>query len=753
VAGSAAARDLLRRLAEVMGGAVSAQSKLNQVVRLIAAALDAEVCSIYLKRDGWFELFATRGLAQEAVHLTRLGQGEGLVGHIARTRLPLNLADARTHPEFVYRPETGEDLFRSFAGVPIVRAEQSVGVLVVQHLEDREFEDVEMEALTTVAMVLAELIAGAGLIDETTLKTERARAEGPLRLAGVKLVLGLARGRAVYHQPRIVIEHAVAQDVDAERERIARAFAQLHAEVERMAGQAEFAGPGDHSDIIEAYRMFALDEGWQRRILDAVESGLTAEAAIEQVQQRTRARMRRRDDPFFRERLLDLDDLANRLQRIVAGRLGTAAEAGLSEDAILLARNLGPAELLEYDRARLKGVMLEEGSLTSHVVIVARAMGVPVLGRVENLRALVGEGDPILLDVDSGVAHVRPAPPIEAAFEATVALRARRQAQYDAIRDEPAVSRDGVRVSLMINAGLADDAGLIARTGAEGIGLFRTEFQFLISADLPRRGRQTALYRQVLDGAEGRPVVFRSVDIGGDKAVPYLSAEGEENPAMGWRALRLSLDRRGLMKVQAAALMDAAAGRPLSVMFPMVSEPWEFDAARQLFEDVRVRLAERGRPGPTSVSYGAMLEVPALAEMLDVLLPRVDFLSLGTNDLIQFLFAADRGNPLIAERYDWLSPAVLRFLARVVEACVRHGVPLTTCGEMGGRPLEALGLLAIGIERLSITPAAVGPIKAMVRSAELAPLRAAMAGWLAEGRGDIRRLLGEAAAAQGVALG
>jgi phosphotransferase system enzyme I (PtsP) len=753
MAGSAAARDLLRRLAEVMGGAASAQSKLNQVVRLIAAALDAEVCSIYLKRDGLFELYATRGLAQEAVHITRLAQGEGLVGHIAHSRLPLNLADARAHPEFAYRPETGEDLFRSLAGVPIIRAEQAVGVLVVQHLENREFQDVEMEALTTVAMVLAELIAGAGLIDETSLKTERARAEGPLRLAGVKLVLGLARGRAVYHQPRIVIEHAVAKDVSVERGRIERAFAQLHAEVERMAGQAEFAGPGDHSDIIDAYRMFALDEGWQRRIHDAVDSGLTAEAAIEQVQQRTRARMRRRDDPFFRERLLDLDDLANRLQRIVAGRLGTAAEAGLSEDTILLARNLGPAELLEYDRARLKGVLLEEGSLTSHVVIVARAMGVPVLGRVENLRALVAEGDPVLLDVDNGVAHVRPPAPIEAAFNATAEVRARRQAQYDAIRTLPAVSRDGVRVSLMINAGLADDAALIGRTGAEGIGLFRTEFQFLISADLPRRGRQTALYRQVLDGAEGRPVVFRSVDIGGDKAVPYLSAEGEENPAMGWRALRLSLDRRGLMKVQAAALLDAAAGRPLSVMFPMVSEPWEFDAARDLFEGVRARMAAMGRAGPASVSYGAMLEVPALAEMLDALLPRVDFLSLGTNDLIQFLFAADRGNPLIAERYDWLSPAVLRFLSRVVAACSAHGVPLTTCGEMGGRPLEALGLMAIGIERLSITPAAVGPIKAMVRSAELGVLRAAMADWLREGRPDLRRLLTDAADAQGVARG
>lgn len=737
----AAAREILRRMAETMASGASAQVKLNQVVRLIAAALDAEVCSIYLRREGVLELYATRGLAQEAVHVTRLGHGEGLVGAIAATREPINLADARTHPDFVYRPETGEDLFRSLAGVPIIRAEQAIGVLVVQHFEDRQFDDVEMEALQTVAMVLSELIAAAGLVDAAGSNGERVRLPGPLRLNGTKLVLGLARGNAVHHQPRVEIEHTVADDISVERGRLERGFADLKRQIERMQGQAEFTGPGDHGDVLETYRLFALDEGWRARIVAAIESGLTAEAAIEQVQQRTRARMRRMDDPYFRERLLDLDDLANRLMRIVAGKLGTAAAAGLSEPTILLARNLGPAELLEYDSRFLKGVVLEEGSQTAHVIIIARAMGVPVLGRVPNLRGLIADDDPLLLDVGEGCIYVRPSDAMVKQFQALSTVRAKKQRQYAAIRDLPAITKDGVEIALYMNAGLTQDIEALALTNAAGIGLFRTEFQFLVSATLPRRERQTRLYRTMLDAAGDKPVVFRSVDIGGDKAVPYLHEGEDENPAMGWRALRLSLDRQGLMKAQARALLDAATGRTLRVMFPMVSEPWEFVQAKAIFEALRTRLAETGRPGPSEVHYGAMLEVPSLAEMLDVFLPMVDFLSIGTNDLIQFLFAADRGNAKLADRYDWLSPAVLRFLARVVKACARARTPLTVCGEMGGRPVESLALMALGIERLSITPAAIGPIKTLVRSVNLLPLRTLMSAWLFEGRQDIRELL------------
>ena len=750
---AAAAREILTRLHDVMAARTAPQAKLNRVVQIIAKALSSEVCSIYLLRDGMLELFATVGLKQEAVHVTRLPLGQGLVGSLAEDMDVLNLAEARAHPDFAYRPETGEENFHSFAGVPIVRRERPVGVLCVQHVEPRRYDDVEIEALQTVAMVLAELIAGAGLVDERVTGDVR-RDQGAVRLSGQKLVEGMARGVAVFHQPRVVVEHTVAEDTEAERHRVYSAFAKMREQIDRMMNQVDFGTAGEHADILETYKMFAYDEGWGRRINEAIDSGLTAEAAIERVQQRTRMRMREIDDPFLQERMHDLEDLSNRLLRIVSGQLGTAAQLGLRHDTILIARNLGPAELLEYDRRRLKGVVLEEGSLTAHVTIVARAMGVPVLGRVRDLRAVVSEGDELLLDTTQGMVVVRPTGTMEQAFESTLKVTQKRRAEYAALRPLPAVTTDGVPVTLMINAGLRDDVSALDTTGAEGIGLYRTEFQFLVSSTLPRRERQTRLYRDVMDIAGERPVVFRTLDIGGDKALPYLreAEEPDENPAMGWRALRLALERDGLMKVQIRALLEAAANRTLNIMFPMVSEPWEFEAARALVEEECAWLKKQGKPFASHIRYGAMMEVPALAEQLDLLLPRIDFLSIGTNDLTQFLFAADRSNPKLAERYDWLSPAILRFLARVAAQAQAADVQLTVCGEMGGRPLEAMALLGIGITRLSITPAAIGPVKSMVRSLALGPLKQRMAEWLKDPRDYNRAALTEYAEEHGIAI-
>ncbi|HWU96012.1 MAG TPA: phosphoenolpyruvate--protein phosphotransferase, partial [Sphingomonas sp.] len=683
---AASAREILTRLHDVMARRLPAQSKLNSVAEIIGTALDSEVCSIYLLREGVLELFATRGLAQEAVHVTKLALGEGLVGTIAANVETLNLDEAATHPDFAYRPETGEERFHSFAGVPIIRRERAVGVLAVQHAEPRRYADVEIEALQTVAMVLSELIANADLVDQTGGATTRPQSTAASRASGFKLVEGMAAGVAVFHQPRITIEHTVAEDIEVERHRVYAAFDKMRDQIERMASQAEFGGGGEHDEVLATYKMFAYDEGWSRRINEAIDSGLTAEAAIERVQQRTRMRMREIDDALLRDRMHDLEDLSNRLLRIVSGQLGTAAQMGLRQDSILIARNLGPAELLEYDRRRLKGVVLEEGSLTAHVTIVARAMGVPVLGRVRDVRRLIAEGDMLLLDTAEESLFVRPTGAMQEAFEAKLALSQKRRAAFAQLRGEVPVSKDGHRITVMVNAGLRDDLAALDLTGADGIGLFRTEFQFLVSATLPQREAQKRLYKDVLEAAGERPVTFRTVDIGGDKALPYLNHDedgDEENPAMGWRALRLALDRDGLMKAQARALIEAGAGKTLNIMFPMVSEPWEFDAARDLFEAQRAWLAARGRKMPIEIRYGAMLEVPALAEVLDILLPKIDFLSIGTNDLTQFLFAADRAHPKLALRYDWLSPSILRFLKRVIDQAHAADVPVAVCGEMG----------------------------------------------------------------------
>ena len=752
----ASAREILTRLHDVMAARTNAQTKLNGVVGIIGEALNSEVCSIYLLREGVLELFATRGLDEAAVHVTKLAVGEGLVGTIAGNIETLNLDEAAAHPDFAYRPETGEERYHSFAGVPIIRRERAVGVLAVQHAESRKYDDVEIEALQTVAMVLSELIANAGLIDGHEAGGHaRPQSTAPVRVPGFKLVDGMAAGFAVFHQPRITIEHTVAEDTEAERHRVYAAFDKMREQIDRMTSQAEFGVGGEHEEVIATYKMFAYDEGWARRINEAIDSGLTAEAAIERVQQRTRMRMREIADPLLADRMHDLEDLSNRLLRTVSGQMGTAAQMGLRQDTILIARNLGPAELLEYDRRRLKGVILEEGSLTAHVTIVARAMGVPVLGRVRDVRRLIAEGDRLLLDVNGENVVVRPTPAMDEAFEAKLAISQKRRAAFAALKGEPPVTRDGHRITLMVNAGLRDDVAALDLTGADGIGLFRTEFQFLVSATLPQRERQQRLYKDVLDAAGDRPVIFRTVDIGGDKALPYLDHDeggDEENPAMGWRALRLALDRGGLMKAQARALLEAAAGRTLNVMFPMVSEPWEFDEAKSIFDVQREWLVARGKKVPNDIRFGAMLEVPALAEVLDILLPKLDFLSVGTNDLTQFLFAADRAHPKLALRYDWLSPSILRFLRRVSRACHDAGVPIAVCGEMGGRPLEAMALIALGIDRLSITPAAIGPVKAMARSLDRAAFKPVLHDLLDRPPADMRAALTAWAEANGVEL-
>ena len=475
-------------------------------------------------------------------------------------------------------------------------------MLAVQNAEPRRYEEVEIEALQTVAMVLSEMIGAARLVDGA--RRSRLRSAGPLRLSGLKLVAGMAKGAAVFHEPRIVVEHTVADDIEAERERVYAAFRKMREQIDNITKEAEFGTAGEHQEILETYRMFAYDEGWSRRINEAIDSGLTAEAAIERVQQRMRARMQDIDDPLLSERMHDLEDLSNRLLRIVSGRMGTAAQSGLARDTVLVARNLGPADLLEYDRRRLKAVVLEEGSLTSHMTIVARAIGVPVIGRLHDIRHSVEEGETILVDGDNGSVIVRPTRPLTTGFDHRMALSQKRRAEFAAARTLPARTRDGIKVSVMVNAGLAEDASSLAMTGADGIGLFRTEFQFLVSATLPGRDRQQRLYTKVLEAAGDRPVVFRTVDIGGDKALPYLTDEAEEqaeNPAMGWRALRLSLERSTLMKAQARALIEASGSKVLRVMFPMVSEPWEYRAGARLVrgagrmgEEARIARARAG---------------------------------------------------------------------------------------------------------------------------------------------------------------
>jgi phosphotransferase system enzyme I (PtsP) len=707
-------RVLLRRLREVMAEQVSAQERLDKIVVLIAANMVAEVCSVYVLRvDGTLELYATEGLNKAAVHQTVLRSDEGLVGLVASEANPINLSDAQNHPAFSYRPETGEEIYHSFLGVPVLRAGNTLGVLVVQNRARRTYTEEEEEALQTTAMVLAEMIASGELSAIARPGAEPA-ARRPLQLPGLALNDGIALGHVVLHEPRVVITNFIADDVPKELKRLEAAVETMRSDLDLLLERGEAVDGGEHREVLEAYRMFAYDRGWVHRLEEAVATGLTAEAAVERVQSDTRARMLRATDPYLRERLHDLDELANRLMHQLVGKDYAPARDRLPENAVLVARSMGPAALLDYDRKRLRGLVLEESGPHSHVAIVARALGIPAVGRIDNATGVVDPGDPIIVDGSAGDVHVRPTPEMERAYVERVRLRARRQSQYQALRDKPCITTDNEKIALLINAGLAVDLPHVQETGAAGIGLFRTELQFMVAASFPRSAEQFSLYRAVLDAAGEKPVTFRTLDIGGDKVLPFMRNFEEENPALGWRAIRLGLDRPGLLRSQIRALLRAAGGRDLHVMFPMIATIEEFDEAKSLVERELTHLRRHGHKLPEHVEVGTMVEVPSLLYQLDELLARVDFLSVGTNDLVQFFYAADRGNARVADRFDSISAPVLRALRVIADKSREHGKPVTVCGEIASQPLGALALVGIGYRSLSLTPSSIGPVKAML---------------------------------------
>ncbi len=746
-----APRVMIRQLREVMARSDDSQARLNRIVKLIAANMVAEVSSIYVcHSDGGLELFATQGLRQEAVHKTRLKPSEGLVGMIAERGQPISLSQAQSHPAFSYRPETGEEAYQSFLGVPILRGGRSLGVLTVQNAIERNYEQDEVEALQTTAMVLAEMLSSGALINGVV--APDARRLQSQAIEGVTLSDGIALGHVVLHEPRVAIQRLLSDDPVAEAVRLESALETLKQTVNDMLSLGELRGAGAHRDILETYRMFANDQGWARRLKEAVNAGLSAEAAVERVHVDMRVKIASRGGPSVNERLHDLNDLANRMLRILVGRTETAAADELPPNAIVVARHMGAAELLDYDRDKLRGLIIEDCGHASHVAIVARALGIAAIGQTGNVLDLIEHNDPAVLDAESGRLHIRPSLEVIKAYGDKVRFRAKRQQAYERLRDVATMTQDGVRISMLMNAGLVMDMPQFRESGADGIGLFRTELQFMIASAYPKIEEQTKTYRAVLDAAGDKPVVFRSLDVGGDKILPYLRHTKEENPALGWRAIRMSLDRPGLFRTQIRALLKAAAGRELRIMLPFVTDVEECRVAKGLIDREMSRIEKFGEKLPAKVLVGAMIEVPAILWQLDQLLPMVDFISVGSNDLMQFFYAADRENTRVSTRFDPLSAAALRMLRSIAIEAARHNVPLTLCGEMAGRPIEALALIGCGFRSLSMASSALGPVKAMLLSLKAQHLEAWLKPLIDAGEPDIRRKLNQYVATNDVNL-
>ncbi|GHC45132.1 phosphoenolpyruvate--protein phosphotransferase [Neogemmobacter tilapiae] len=729
-------RKLLRRLRDSLAISGGSQDRLDRITHLIADSMRSEVCSIYLFRDAeTLELCATEGLKKEAVHKTRMRLGEGLVGRVAKTATPVNTGNAPGEKGFRFMPETGEEIFSSFLGVPIQRVGERLGVLVVQSKQAREFSDDEVYALEVVAMVLAEMTELGAFATEG--EGPSAMHRRPVMMRGGTGQEGSAEGHVWLHEARVVVTNPVADDPLTEIERIREAVAQLRVSVDDLLAAESL--DKDQKQVLEAYRMFAQSRGWLRRMEEDIQNGLSAEAAVEKEQSSARARLEQVADPYLRERLHDLDDLSNRLLRILTGQ-GSDTGAQMPDNPVLVARNIGPAELLDYGR-KLKGVVLEEGSVGSHAAIVARALAIPLVIHAARITTEALNGDHILVDGDQGIVHLRPEETVARAFRDKIAMQAKAQERYAGLRDLPAQSTCGTVTHLMMNAGLMADLPSLAGSGAEGVGLFRTELQFLVRNHMPKRDELAALYARVMDAAQGKRVAFRTLDIGSDKVLPYMKPQDEPNPAMGWRAIRVGLDKPGILRMQAQALIRAANGRHLTVMFPFISELSEFRQARAIVDQQIEREMALGHPVPATLEIGAMLETPSLAFAPKAFFDEVDFISIGGNDLKQFFFAADRENERVRRRYDVLNSSFLTFLGKVVKRCEESQVSLSFCGEDAGRPVEALAFAALGIKGLSMRPASVGPVKALLRQINLVEARGVIEAAMDAGAESVRPAL------------
>jgi phosphotransferase system enzyme I (PtsP) len=708
-----------------MAGPGDGQQRLDKIVRLVASNMVAEVCSIYLKRDELtLELCATQGLRPDSVHTARLRVGQGLVGRIAERAEPFATDDAPNAPGFRYLPETGEERYRSFVGVPVQRLGEVMGVLVVQNEAQRVYEEDDIEALEIVAMVIAEMAEAGAFLGSAGLAAGPGRRRGPVRIQGSGASEGTAIGPVHLHEPRMVAVNPIAEDPATEVQRLREAMEALRGDADRLIARVEDTRGAEPRDIFEAYRMVAYDKGWTRRLVEAIDSGLSAEVAVEKVQSDIRSRMERVADPYLRERLHDLDDIANRLLRYLV-EPGDHPRGEIPRGAVLVARNLGPGALMDYAH-RISAVVLEEGSLSSHCAIVARALAIPMIVQADKITRDANPGDQIVADGETGRVELRPDTAILEHYRGKMAHAAQAQAVYRGLVGRAATTRDGATVALKMNAGVLADLPSLARSGAEGVGLYRTELQFMIRERMPGRSAQADLYSRILDAADGAEVCFRTLDIGSDKVLAYMPRRREANPAMGWRAIRVGLDRPLLFRMQIQALIRGARGRSLSIMFPMIAEATEFFEARAAVEGEIDRLARHGYPRPRTLKVGFMFEVPSLVHAPDSLFQSADFVSVGGNDLLQFYYAADRENERVRRRYDTLNLSFLDFLRQIVQRCDRLGTRLSFCGEAAGRPVDALALATVGFRELSMRSASIGPVKQALINADLGEVDAAI---------------------------
>jgi phosphotransferase system enzyme I (PtsP) len=601
----------------------------------------------------------------------------------------------------------------SLVGVPLISQRGVVGVLSLQNPPSKPFDKWREKSLMEIGNYFANL---PELERFATLDREQGTISGMQTLQGVSFNTGVAMGTAVLHQPCSWKESDFSVDIKDESLRFKTAIRDMMISIDRMLESTPH-GEKETQEILASYRMIASDRGWIRKIQEYIQKGFAAEAAVQRVRRHTRERFAEMGNKFLKGRLSDFEDLASRLLKHLSGHESVTEE--LPEATILVAHNLGPAELLDYDRRHIKGLVLEEGVHTAHVAIIARTLNIPVVGRIPLLLTRISSGDKLIVNGENGTVCVNPDRDALQQARATMTQLKKWQVLSQELHRKPCQTLEGTPISLSLNAGLPIDLHHMQGDLFEGVGLYRTEIPFMIRSTFPDVNVQTEFYKDVVEQAKDYPLTFRTLDIGGDKVVPYMWRIQDENPVLGWRAVRVSLDKPAILRQQVRALIRANADRELRILFPMVSDVTEYRHARQYVEQEWNRAQHNESALPSSLSYGVMLEVPSIVDQLDTLLKEVDFISLGTNDLFQFFYACDRTNPTVSNRYDVLSTTFLRYLYKIRVACDEARVPLNVCGEMASKPIEALALLAMGYRSLSLAGPAAGLVKKMIVSLPL----------------------------------
>ena len=738
-------QETLRELKKIIKQNLSTEAKLNKITKLTAEYLKTDACSFYIMRPGEvLELYATFGLDKKAVHETFLRMGEGLNGEVALRRKPLQVENVWSHSGFVYKPETKELNLNSFAAVPVIHQDILIGVLSVQKKEQYRFSETEIDFLSIISMILSGMLLN--LLTHNESKVASARRHK--KLDAICLITGLGIGKAYVHK-RIQFDTILSSDKLGEQKKLIAAIRKVEEEISQKLLLPDITH--EQAEIFKTYLMFTRDKGWAKKINYAIESGLTAEASIQKVLNEITDRMSMMSDPYIKERLHDFQDLAGRITRHLHGKQIKSSKK-LAKNTILVAKNLGPVELLDYDLSKIKAIVLEEGSQTMHMTIVAKSLNIPVISGIKDISESILNDDVLAVDAVNGFLYINPSDEILDDFDERLKTYRRQQAQYLPFKNLPSETKDGVFISLNINAGLPADISNTKSFSYDGIGLYRTELPFMSTRQLPDLKEQIEIYQNVFKEVGDKPVIFRTLDIGSDKILPYFENKKEENPAMGWRSIRITLDRRIILKTQLRALIRAAKDRELKIMFPMITTIDELKEAKKLFYTELENEKKRGSILPKKVQIGTMIEVPSLLFQLDNLTKEVDFISIGTNDLAQFFFATDRGNPVIWDKYDTLSPVFLKALKNISDAAKKRGISCSICGEMASRSLEAFALIALGFENLSMNPSALGCIKGVARTTNQKQAQEFINTHLNDSDASLRKLLTAYATDHGVLI-